>query len=184
LACEYGRYGYRRVGPLLQDQDWAVSKNRIERIWRREGLKVPPKQRPRGRLWLNYDSCIRLRLIHRNTVWSYDFTHHATHEGQTLRLLTLIDELTRESLAIEVRRRFSGAEMIEALSDDMLIRGIPEHIRSDNGPEMISKIIRNWLGQIGSEILFTEPSSPWENGYNENSNGKLRERTAQGRNLL
>ena len=173
LACEYGRYGYRRITPLLQDQGWAVSKDRVERIWRREGLKVPPKQKPRGRLWLNNGSCIRLRPMYRNHVWSYDFVHHATHEGQTLRLLTLIDEFTRENLAIEVRRRFSGAEVIEVLSDAMLIRGIPEHIRSDNGPEMTSKIVRNWLEQIGSQTLFIEPGSPWENGYNENFNGKL-----------
>ena len=180
LACEYGRYGYRRTTPLLRDQGWAVSKDRVERIWRREGLKVPPKQKPRGRLWLNNGSCIRLRPMYRNHVWSYDFVHHATHEGQTLRLLTLIDEFTRECLAIEVRRRFSGAEVIEVLSDAMLIRGIPEHIRSDNGPEMTSKIVRNWLEQIGSQTLFIEPGSPWENGYNESFNGKLRDELLNG----
>lgn len=180
LACEYGRYGYRRITPLLQDQGWEVGKDRVERIWRREGLKVPPKQKPRGRLWLNDGSCIRLRPEYPNHVWSYDFVHHATHDGRTLRLLTLIDEFTRESLAIEVRRRFSGAEVIEVLSDAMLIRGIPQHIRSDNGPEMTSKIVRNWLEQIGSRTLFIEPGSPWENGYNESFNGKLRDELLNG----
>lgn len=180
LACEYGRYGYRRITPLLQDQGWEVGKDRVERIWRREGLKVPPKQKPRGRLWLNDGSCIRLGPEYPNHVWSYDFVHHATHDGRTLRLLTLIDEFTRESLAIEVRRRFSGAEVIEVLSDAMLIRGIPQHIRSDNGPEMTSKIVRNWLEQIGSRTLFIEPGSPWENGYNESFNGKLRDELLNG----
>ena len=180
LACEYGRFGYRRILPLLQDQGWDVGRDRVERIWRREGLKVPAKQKPRGRLWLNDGSCIRLRPTHRNHVWSYDFVHHATHDGRTLRLLTLLDEFSRESLAIEVRRRFSGAEVIEVLSDVMLVRGIPEHIRSDNGPEMTSKRVRTWLEQIGSRTLFIEPGSPWENGYNESFNGKLRDELLNG----
>ena len=180
LAGEYGRYGYRRITPMLRDEGWNVSRDRVERIWRREGLKVPAKQKPRGRLWLNDGSCIRLRPTHRNHVWSYDFVHHATHDGRTLRLLTLIDEFSRESLAIEVRRRFSGAEVIEVLSDAMLIHGIPEHIRSDNGPEMTSKRVRNWLEQIGSQTLFIEPGSPWENGYNESFNGKLRDELLNG----
>ena len=180
LAGEYGRYGYRRITPMLRDEGWNVSRDRVERIWRREGLKVPAKQKPRGRLWLNDGSCIRLRPTHRNHVWSYDFVHHATHDGRTLRLLTLLDEFSRESLAIEVRRRFSGAEVIEGLSDVMLIHGIPEHIRSDNGPEMTSKRVRNWLEQIGSQTLFIEPGSPWENGYNESFNGKLRDELLNG----
>ena len=180
LACEYGRFGYRRILPLLQDQGWDVGRDRVERIWRREGLKVPAKQKPRGRLWLNDGSCVRLRPTHRNHVWSYDFVHHATHDGRTLRLLTLIDEFSRESLTIEVRRRFSGAEVIEVLSDVMMIQGIPEHIRSDNGPEMTSKRVRDWLQQIGSRTLFIEPGSPWENGYNESFNGKLRDELLNG----
>jgi putative transposase len=180
LACEYGRYGYRRITPMLQDQGWNVGRDRVERIWRREGLKVPAKQKPRGRLWLNDGSCIRLRPEYPNHVWSYDFVHHAPHDGRTLRLLTLIDEFSRESLAIEVRRRFSGAEVIEVLSDVMLIYGIPEHIRSDNGPEMTSKRVRDWLQQIGSRTLFIEPGSPWENGYNESFNGKLRDELLNG----
>ena len=180
LACEYGRFGYRRILPLLKDQGWDVGRDRVERIWRREGLKVPAKQKPRGRLWLNDGSCVRLRPTHRNHVWSYDFVHHATHDGRTLRLLTLIDEFSRESLAIEVRRRFSGAQVIEVLSDAMLIYGIPEHIRSDNGPEMTSKRVRDWLQQIGSRTLFIEPGSPWENGYNESFNGKLRDELLNG----
>ena len=180
LACEYGRYGYRRVTPLLHEQGWQVSVDRVERIWRREGLKVPPKQKPRGRLWLNDGSCVRLRPEYPNHVWSYDFVHHATHDGRTLRLLTLLDEFTKESLAIAVRRRFSGNGVIEVLSDAMIVYGVPEHIRSDNGPEMTSKVVRSWLESVGSQTLFIEPGSPWENGYNESFNGKLRDELLNG----
>ncbi len=180
LACEYGRYGYRRVTPLLHQQGWQVSVDRVERIWRREGLKVPMKQPKRGRLWLNDGSCVRLRPEYPNHVWSYDFVHDRTHDGRTLRMLTLLDEFTRESLAIEVRRRFSGDGVIEVLSDAMIVYGIPGHIRSDNGPEMTSKIVRSWLESIGSRTLFIEPGSPWENGYNESFNGKLRDELLNG----
>jgi putative transposase len=180
LACAYGRYGYRRITPLLQEAGWQVGKDRVERIWRREGLKVPQKQPKRARLWLNDGSCVRLRPQHPNHVWSYDFVHHATHDGRTLRLLTLIEEFTRQCLAIEVRRRFCGREVIEVLSQAMLIHGVPEHIRSDNGPEMTSKVVRDWLQQVGSKTLFIEPGSPWENGYNESFNGKLRDELLNG----
>jgi len=132
LASEYGRYGYRRITALLQARGWAVGKDRVQRIWRREGLKVPQRQRARGRLWLNDGSCVRLRPERANHVWSYDFVSGMTHDGRTLRMLTLIDEYTRESLAIRVARRLGRYEVIEALADVMLCRGIPEHIRSDN----------------------------------------------------
>ena len=180
LAEGYGRYGYRRITALLKDEGWAVGKDRVQRIWRREGLKVPKKQPQRGRLWLNDGSCIRLRPTHPQHVWSYDFVHHATDEGRSLKLLTLIDESTRECLAIRVGRRLRGPEVIETLSDAMLFHGIPEHIRSDNGPEMTSKRVRNWLQQIGTQTLFIEPGSPWENGYNESFNGKLRDECLNG----
>jgi putative transposase len=145
----------------------------VQRIWRREGLKVPRKQKPRGRLWLNDGSCIRLRPEHRNHVWSYDFVEARTHDGRKLRLMTLIDEFTRECLAIRVARRINSLGVIETMADTMIARGIPEHIRSDNGPEMTAKIVRKWLGNIGSKTLYIEPGSPWENGYCESFNGKL-----------
>ncbi len=132
VASEYGRYGYRRITALLRDRGWQVGKDRVQRIWRREGLKVPQKQRPRGRLWLNDGSCLRLRPERANHVWSYDFVSAMTHDGRTLRMLTLIDEYTRECLAIRVARRLGRYEVIEALADVMLYRGIPENIRSDN----------------------------------------------------
>jgi putative transposase len=138
-AAEYGRYGYRRVTALLNERGWSVGKDRVQRIWRREGLKVPKQQRPRGRLWLDDGSCVRLRAERANHVWSYDFVHHATHDGRTMRLLTLVDEFTREALAIKVARNLNSMDVIETLADVMLTHGIPEHIRSDNGPEMTGR---------------------------------------------
>ena len=130
LASKYGRYGYRRIAVMLREAGWPVGKDRVERIWRREGLKVPKKQRPRGRLWLNDGSCVRLRPERAKHVWSYDFVSAATHDGRSLRLLTLIDEYTRECLAIRVARRLGSQGVIETLADVMLGRGIPECLRS------------------------------------------------------
>ena len=180
LASEYGRYGYRRITWLLKDDGWAVGTDRMQRIWRREGLKVPSKQRPRSRLWLNDGSCIRLRPERRNHVWSYDFVEAQTHDGRKVRLMTLIDEFTRECLAIRVARRINSLGVIETMADVMLVRGVPEHIRSDNGPEMTAKIVRHWLGQVGAKTLYIEPGSPWENGYCESFNGKLRDELLNG----
>ena len=180
LASEYGRYGYRRITALLKQAGWQVGKDRVQRIWRREGLKVPAKQKPRGRLWLNDGSCIRLRPEEPNHVWSYDFVHAWTDDGRRLRLLTLIDEFTRRCLAIRVARRLNSHDVIEALGECMLEHGIPEHVRSDNGPEMTAKRVRKWLQTLGSKPLFIEPGSPWENGYCESFNGKLRDECLNG----
>src|SRR5579863_9559407 len=132
LASEYGRYGYRRITALLQEAGWQVGKDRVERIWRREGLKVPQKQRPRGRLWLNDGSCVRLRPERPNHVWSYDFVSARTHDGRTIRMLNLIDEYTRECLMIRCERSWTSAKVISALADVMVMKGIPEYLRSDN----------------------------------------------------
>jgi putative transposase len=175
LAIEYGRYGYRRIAVKLREAGWQVSTGRVQRIWRQEGLKVPQKQRPRGRLWLNDGSCVRLRPERANHVWSYDFVSAMTHDGRTLRLLVLLDEYTRECLAIRVARRLGSYEVIETLADVMLWRGIPENIRSDNGPEFVANELRKWLGSVGTGTLYIEPGSPWENGYCESFNGKLRD---------
>jgi putative transposase len=180
LASEYGRYGYRRIAALLRSAGWDVGKDRVQRIWRREGLKVPQKQRPRGRLWLNDGSCVRLRPEHENHVWSYDFVSAGTHDGRTLRLLTLIDEYTRKCLAIRVARRLNSYDLIETLADLMLMHGIPEHIRSDNGPEFVAERLRKWLSAVGAKTLYIEPGSPWENGYCESFNGKLRDECLNG----
>jgi putative transposase len=132
LASQYGRYGYRRITALLNRAGWQVGKDRVERIWRREGLKVPKRQKPRGRLWLNDGSCVRLRSAHENHVWSYDFMSARTHDGRSVRILNLIDEYTRESLLIRAERRWSSAKVISALADVMVWKGVPEHLRSDN----------------------------------------------------
>jgi putative transposase len=180
LASEYGRYGYRRITSLLNEAGWVVGTDRVQRIWRREGLKVPKKHKPRSRLWLNDGSCIRLRPERRNHVWSYDFVEAQTHDGRKVRLMTLIDEFTRECLAIRVARRIKSFGVIETMADVMLVRGIPEHIRSDNGPEMTAKIVRQWLANVGAKTLYIEPGSPWENGYCESFNGKLRDELLNG----
>jgi len=139
LATEYGRYGYRRIAAMLRDAGWVVNDKRIERIWRREGLKVPQKQPKRGRLWLNDGSCIRLRPEYPNHVWSYDFVEDRTHNGKKYRMLNIIDEFTRECLAIRVNRKLRSTDVIDALSDLFILRGIPGHIRSDNGPEFVAE---------------------------------------------
>jgi len=180
FASEYGRYGYRRITALLKRDGWQVGKDRVERIWRREGLKVPPKQRPRGRLWFNDGSCVRLRPEHANHVWSYDFVSVKTYDGRTVRMLNLIDEHSRECLMIRSERRWSSAKVIEALADVMVAKGVPEHLRSDNGPEFVAKAIRGWLAELGVTTLFIEPGSPWENGYLESFNGKLRDELLNG----
>ncbi|HEY4766817.1 MAG TPA: IS3 family transposase [Candidatus Sulfotelmatobacter sp.] len=175
LASEYGRYGYRRITALLRTAGWQVGKDRVQRIWRREGLKIPKKQKPRRRLWLNDGSCVRLRPERANHVWSYDFVSAMTHDGRMIRMLTMNDEYTRECLVIRVARRLGSYEVIEALADVMLWRGVPENIRSDNGPEFVAGELRKWLGNLGTGTLYIEPGSPWENGYCESFNGKLRD---------
>jgi transposase InsO family protein len=180
LASNYGRYGYRRVAAMLNDSGMVVGKDRVQRIWRREGLKVPQKQPKRSRLWLNDGSCIRLRPEHPNHVWSFDFVESQTHDGRRLRLMTLIDEFTRKCLGIRVARRINAIGVIEALADAMLFEGIPAFIRSDNGPEMVAKVLRQWLSGLGTKSLYIEPGSPWENGFCESFNGKLRDELLNG----
>ncbi len=180
MAAQYGRYGYRRITEMLNAAGWHVGTDRVHRIWRREGLKVPRKQRPRGRLWLNDGSCVRLRPERRNHVWSYDFVEAQTHDGRKVRLMTLIDEFTRECLAIRVARRINSLGVLETMADVMLVRGVPEHIRSDNGPEMTANVVQQWLASVGSKTLYIEPGSPWENGYCESFNGKLRDELLNG----
>jgi len=175
LASQYGRYGYRRITALLQREGWKVNHKRVERIWRKEGLKIPQKQPKRRRLWLNDGSCIRLRPEHKDHVWSYDFMTARTSDGRPFRILTILDEYTRECLAILVERRISSHDVIDQLFNLFVFRGIPKHIRSDNGPEFTAKAVRGWLSRLGVTTLFIEPGSPWENGYIESFNGKLRD---------
>jgi len=180
LAGQYGRYGYRRVHALLQSQGWQVSHGRVARIWRREGLKVPSKQPKRGRLWLHDGSCIRLRPERPNHVWSWDFVFDRTDDGRPIKLMVVIDEYTRQCLAIHVARRIRSKDAIDVFADLMEIHGIPEHIRADNGPEMIAKRLRRWLGRLGTKTVYITPGSPWENGYCESFNGKMRDELLNG----
>jgi putative transposase len=177
LATRYGRYGYRRITALLNDSKhgWRVNHKRVERIWRKEGLKVPKKQPKRGRLWLNGGSCIRLRPEYKDHVWSYDFMIDRTADGRAFKILNIIDEYTRECLAILVARKTTNQDVINLLFNLFIFWGIPEHIRSDNGPEFTAKAIRKWLSRLGAKTLYIEPGSPWENGYIESFNGKLRD---------
>jgi putative transposase len=168
------------VTALLNEGGIEVGKDRVQRIWRREGLKVPKKQPKRSRLWLNDGSCIRLRPEYPNHVWSFDFVEARTHDGRRLRLMTLIDEFSRRCLAIRVARRINAISVIETLADVMLCEAIPAHIRSDNGPEMVAKVLRQWLMGLGTKSLYIEPGSPWENGYCESFNGKLRDELLNG----
>ena len=180
LASRYGRYGYRRITAMLRSEGWTVNAKRVERIWRREGLKVPQKQPKRGRLWLNDGSCIRLRPEHPNHVWSYDFVEGRTHNGRKFRMLNIIDEFTRECLAIRIDRKLNSTDVIDALSDLFILRGVPGYVRSDNGPEFIAKAVREWIVAVGAKTAFIEPGSPWENGYCESFNSKLRDELLNG----
>ena len=180
LAIKYGRYGYRRITAMLRNDGWRVNHKRVERIWRQEGLKVPKKQRKRRRLWFNDGSCIRLRPEHKDHVWSYDFVTDRTSEGRAYRILTLIDEYTRECLELKVERSLKADDVQECLMRLFISRGIPEYIRSDNGTEFTSEMVRSWLGKIGVKTLFIEPGSPWENGFCESFNGKLRDEKLDG----
>ena len=175
LATRYGRYGYRRITDMLRWEGWKVNHKRVERLWRREGLKVPSRQPKRRRLWFNDGSCVRLRPTHRNHVWAYDFVASRTHDGRPLRFLTVIEEYTRECLAIDVARRLNHQDVLDRLADLFVRRGTPEHIRSDNGSEFTALAVRDWLKRLDVQTLYIEPGSPWENGYNESFNGKLRD---------
>ena len=180
LAKTYGRYGYRRITALLRHAGWAVNAKRVQRIWRREGLKVPQKQPKRGRLWLNDGSCVRLRAERPNHVWSYDFVEDRTHDGRKFRMLCLIDEFTHEALAIRVKRKLNATDVLETLADVMILRGPPAFVRSDNGPEFVALALREWIAAVGAKTAYIEPGSPWENGYCESFNSKLRDELLNG----
>lgn len=180
LATQYGRYGYRRITALLKQVGWQVNTKRVERIWRQEGLKVPSRQPKRGRLWLNDGSCIRLRPEHKDHVWAYDFVTDRTTNGKAFRMLTVVDEYTRECLAITVERKLTSTHVLETLGELFIRRGPPQHIRSDNGPEFCAQAVKRWLKHLAVKTLFIEPGSPWENGYVESFNGKLRDELLNG----
>ena len=188
LARDYGRYGYRRIAEVLRRAGWAVNDKRVERIWRRHvscspsarRLKVPAKQPKRKRLWLNDGSCIRLRAEWPSHVWSYDFVHHLTHDGRAFRTLNIVDEFTRECLAIRVARKLRSRDVIDVLSDLFRIRGVPAHIRSDNDPEFVAAAVQKWIEAVGARTAYITPGSRWENGYVESFNARLRDELLNG----
>jgi len=180
LARQYGRYGYRKIAELLRRAGWLVNDKRVERIWRREGLKVPTRQPKRARLWLNDGSCIRLRAERPNHVWSYDFLEERTHDGRKIRLLNVIDEFTHECLFIRVARRLKSIDVIDVLSDLFILRAVPEHIRSDNGPEFLARAVQEWILAVGAKTAYITPGSPWENGFIESFNARLRDELLNG----
>jgi putative transposase len=180
LAKQYGRYGYRRVTALLRHAGWIVNLKRVERIWRREGLKVPQKQPKRARLWLTDGSCIRLRPEYPGRVWAYDFVEARTHDSRKFRILTIIDEASRECPAVVVARQLKHKDWLAALAELFVARGPPACIRLSNGTEFIAAAVQEWLAQIGVKTLYIAPGSPWENGYNESFNGSLRDELLNG----
>ncbi|QUS57791.1 IS3 family transposase [Pseudovibrio brasiliensis] len=180
LARQYGRYGYRRIAALLRQAGWQANDKRVERLWRREGLKVPMKQPKKGRLWLNDGSCVRLRPQYRNHVWSYDFVHHRTEDGRAFRALNILDEYSRECLAIRVERKLNSSDVIDMLTDLFILRGPPAYIRSDNGPEFVADAVRKWIQAVEAQTAYIEPGAPWENGYCESFNGRMRDELLNG----
>ena len=157
-----------------------MNDKRVERLWRQEGLKVSMKQPKKGRLWLNDGSCIRLRPKHRDHVWSYHFVHCRTDDGKAFRTLNIIGEYSQECLATCVDRKLNSRNVIDALSDLFILRGIPSYIRSDNGPELADQAVQDWIQAIGAKTAYIEPCSPWENGYCESFDARFRDEFLNG----
>jgi putative transposase len=174
LAKQYGRYGYRKIGELLRAEGWAVNHKKVERIWREEGLQLPHRHKRRWRLYHHDASIIRLRPLYPNHIWSIDFVHDRLSNGRSYKMLTVLDEYTREALCVNVATRMGSAEVLEALYPLLLCRGKPDYLRSDNGPEFSSAPFKDWLLRVGITPIQIYPGSPWENGYNERFNGTLR----------
>ena len=180
LVRQRPRFGYRRIGALLRAEGFRANDKRVHRLWRREGLKVPQHTRKRRRLGSSQNGCQRHRAEHPNHVWSWDFVHDTTSDGRPLKLLTMVDEFSRECLVLEVARRLDSRSVLDALAQVILRRGAPEHIRSDNGPEFIAKAVRRWLSERSVKTLYIEPGSPWENAHIESFNGRLRDEFLSG----
>lgn len=179
-ASEYGRYGYRAITDLLRMDGWGINYKRVERIWRQEGLQVPAKHRPRKRLWLNDGSCVRLRPEWKNHVWAYDFVQCRTANGKAFRVLVVIDEYSRECLALHVARKIKSEQVMHVLADLFLTHGMPDNIRSDNGPEFVAVALKKWFSNLQVQTQYITPGSPWENGYCESFNGKFRDKLLDG----
>ena len=175
MVGEHPRYGYRRICALLRSEGWRVNRKRVYRLWRQEGLKVPQKQRKRRRLGNSGNGCVGHRAEHVDPVWSYDFVMDQTTDGRPAKLLPIVDEYTRECVSLDVARSIKAVDVIETLPHLFAVRGAPRFIRSDNGPEFIARAVGDWLAESGVRTLYIAPGSPWENGYCESFNSRLRD---------
>jgi putative transposase len=175
LVRQRPRFGYRRIAALLRREGWRANPKRIYRLWRQEGLKVPRKKRKRRSLGVSANACHCRRAERPDHVWTWDFVFDRTTSGSALKWLSVVDEFTRECLTLKVARGITSEDVIDALAELFAMRGVPQHVRSDNGPEFIALAIQKWLGQIGVETLYIAPGSPWENGYAESFHSRLRD---------
>ena len=175
LVRDHPRFGYRRIARLLRVEGWPVNVKRIYRLWRKEGLKVPKKQRKRRSLGTSDGGCIRHRAEFKDHVWSMDFIHDSTRHGKAFKSLVVLDEFTRECLSLEADRSITSDRVLDMLVQLFVDRGVPKHLRCDNGPEFIAKSLRKHLENTDIETLYIEPGSPWENGYVESFNSRLRD---------
>ena len=175
LVRRHPRYGYRFITAKLRQEGWEVNAKRVYRLWRREGLKVPRKQRKRGRLGMSANGCVRRAAEHWNDVWAWDFVFDRTTNGTPLKWLSIVDEYTRECVCLKVARGITSEDVIDTLAELFAMRGVPRHIRSDNGPEFIAQAIQRWLKQLEVEALYIEPGAPWQNGYAESFHSRLRD---------
>lgn len=175
LVRAHPRFGYRRIWALLRADGWRVNRKRVYRAWRRLGLRVPKTPRKKRRLGSSENACSRRRAAGKDHVWCWDFVHDRTADGRPLKWLSVVDEYTRECLALEVGRGLTGRRVTEVLGRLFADRGVPGHIRSDNGPEFIARAVREWLAGRAVEVLYVAPGSPWENGYAESFHGKVRD---------
>lgn len=175
LVRQRPRFGYRRIAWLLKAEGWRAGLSRVFRLWRREGLKVPQKKRKRRRLGTSANGCLRRRAEYRNDVWCWDFVFDRTTNGSALKWLSIVDEHTRECLALKVDRSITSQDVLDTLAELFAMYGVPRHIRSDNGPEFIARAIQRWLAHVGVEALYIEPGSPWENGYAESFHSRVRD---------
>lgn len=177
LARRHPRWGSRRIHDALCKRGWTVNHKRVERLWQQEGMQVPKKQQKQRRVTLggSENSCVRKRAERPNHVWSYDFVEDRTEQNRKLRMLVVIDEFTRESLAIEVAWSWTARQVVDVLGYLFAIRGAPEHLRSDNGPEFVARVVTRWLYQASVKTLFIAKGSPWENGYVESFNSRFRD---------
>ena len=174
LARQYGRYGYRKITALLRIEGWRVNHKKVERLWREEGLQVPRRHKQRKRLYDHVHSVIHMRPLYPHHIWSVDFVQDRLLHGRPYKMLTVIDEYTRQCLTVKAQFQMGSQEVLETLGDLFIHHDKPDYVRSDNGSEFKAQGIQQWLKSVGVQPIYIYPGSPWENGYNERFNGTLR----------